>query len=372
MFRWTPLCAQAAAVDDTTQFRRLFRLGYCYGGSLLAVATRADDESDTPLPLTAYFCCKWHSNCCKPGTFLIKVLCAQAAAVDDTTQFRRLFRLGDGGSLLAVATRSDDESDTLVTLTADSQTPVVLHWGTGTVKERGWGLPTEAVVPQGSKKHSGGAPPGCHFNETNSKPLSVAHDVTALAEQRAQGLRRTSQLCGGQGWRACTSGAALLISLWCAWGLRSTAEVRHLVAFLFARELTVLAEQRRASDQVPNMYSRNGRGCVRAGQAYETPFADCSKKDSECDPLTAEARVPLQQLHLSFPAAADVAQLHFVLRSEDATQWFKDGNSNFAVPVAPRREDDDAAGAVDSALVQVRFWCFAQRFKFIYLFFKRN
>ena len=99
------------------------------------------------------------------------------------------------------------------------------------------------------------------------------------------------------------------------------------------------------------------RGCVRAGQAYETPFADCSKKDSECDPLTAEARVPLQQLHLSFPAAADVAQLHFVLRSEDATQWFKDGNSNFAVPVAPRREDDDAAGAVDSALVQVQL-CF--------------
>ena len=165
------MCAPAAAVDDTTQFRTLFRLVYCYGGSLLAVARRADDGVRHAAPTHRVFLLQRVFQTVENlALSQLKVLCAQAAAVDDTTQFRRLFRLGDGGSLLAVATRADDESDTLVTLTADSQTPVVLHWGTGTVKERGWGLPTEAVVPQGSKKHSGGAPPGCHFNERNLKP----------------------------------------------------------------------------------------------------------------------------------------------------------------------------------------------------------
>jgi hypothetical protein len=91
-----------------------------------------------------------------------------------------------------------------------------------------------------------------------------------------------------------------------------------------------------------------------AGKALETPFVDCSKdKGAACDPLVAEATTPLQQLHLTFPASADIANLHFVLRSVDGRQWFKDGSSNFSVPVAPKRDEEDA-GAVESALVQAR------------------
>jgi hypothetical protein len=76
----------------------------------------------------------------------------QAAAVDDTTRFRRMYRLVDGGGLLAVVQqdRSDDpsqDSDIAVTLTTDAVNKVVLHWGTGTASQREWSMPDKAIAP---------------------------------------------------------------------------------------------------------------------------------------------------------------------------------------------------------------------------------
>ena len=98
----------------------------------------------------------------------------------------------------------------------------------------------------------------------------------------------------------------------------------------------------------------NGANGASAASADSANSASAASADG--DDSNADAAVGLQQLTLTFPAAADVTQLHFVLRSADAGMWYKDGNSNFTVPVAPRGgkggEAGDDGGAIDDALVQ--------------------
>lgn len=82
----------------------------------------------------------------------------QAAAVDDTTRFRRAYRLTDGAQLLAVVQQARaadadgpaEDADIAVTLTTDSANDIVLHWGVGTSTSREWGPPPAAIVPKSS------------------------------------------------------------------------------------------------------------------------------------------------------------------------------------------------------------------------------
>ena len=94
---------------------------------------------------------------------------------------------------------------------------------------------------------------------------------------------------------------------------------------------------------------------ARAGKAVETPFVSCSEAGA-CTPGTAEARVPLQQLQLTVPKDADVANVQFVLRSADHSKWYRDGASNFSVPAAARGGGGDAEAeeqpVVDDPLVR--------------------
>ena len=57
----------------------------------------------------------------------------------------------------------------------------------------------------------------------------------------------------------------------------------------------------------------------------ESSFTDCSKDSSLCEPLVSEAVAPLQQVALRFPTDADVANVQFVLRTEEGDKWFRDG-----------------------------------------------
>jgi alpha-glucan, water dikinase len=75
----------------------------------------------------------------------------------------------------------------------------------------------------------------------------------------------------------------------------------------------------------------------------ETPFSEW-QKNGVCDTASS---VPLQQLKFTIPRSTDVANLQFVLRSADSSLWYKDGSSNFSVPIATRTAD--AAAAVGGA-----------------------
>jgi alpha-glucan,water dikinase len=62
--------------------------------------------------------------------------------------------------------------------------------------------------------------------------------------------------------------------------------------------------------------------------------------------------VPLQQLRISVPKDSDVSNIQFVLRSADRSKWYRDGASNFNVPIATRSVEAEAAGAVEDPLVR--------------------
>lgn len=85
------------------------------------------------------------------------------------------------------------------------------------------------------------------------------------------------------------------------------------------------------------------------GIAVETPFVNCD--DDSCDLDLLESRVPLQRVTLTVPPGTDVASLQFVLRSADGSMWYRDGSSNFNVPVPRPGAEEEEGVAVDDALV---------------------
>ncbi|PRW33076.1 alpha-glucan water chloroplastic [Chlorella sorokiniana] len=94
------------------------------------------------------------------------------------------------------------------------------------------------------------------------------------------------------------------------------------------------------------------------GKSAETPFLSC--KDSECyvdwnsvdfDPVDFDGdNNPLQRISLTLPHGHGLAAIPFVIRSEDGNQWWRDGGSDFTVPVPgarTKREKDKALGFED-------------------------
>ncbi|KAK9809702.1 hypothetical protein WJX73_007079 [Symbiochloris irregularis] len=84
--------------------------------------------------------------------------------------------------------------------------------------------------------------------------------------------------------------------------------------------------------------------------AIDSPFQTGSGED-----FYAEAsgdRVPLQRLHLQVPGDHSLAGITFVLRSKDNSRWWRDGGSNFLIPLpgAPGAKADNAAGAFEDDL----------------------
>lgn len=97
----------------------------------------------------------------------------QAAAVDEATRFRRLYKLADGAELLVTVRREDGEADeasdngaesggegsgpTVVTLTTSSPNDLVLHWGVSK-HDKAWVLPPKPLWKQvaGSMADAGG------------------------------------------------------------------------------------------------------------------------------------------------------------------------------------------------------------------------
>ncbi|GMH39379.1 hypothetical protein BSKO_07277 [Bryopsis sp. KO-2023] len=84
------------------------------------------------------------------------------------------------------------------------------------------------------------------------------------------------------------------------------------------------------------------------GKAAETAFLDCG--DEECDLETLGAEVPLQRLTLEVPFDQKIAGIQFVLRSDDKTKWWKDGNGNFFVPL-PGSVEETKHVEVDTSTV---------------------
>jgi len=68
------------------------------------------------------------------------------------------------------------------------------------------------------------------------------------------------------------------------------------------------------------------------GLAVDTPFSACSIE--ECISLQiGKAAVPVQQMTIQIPSDHEHFGLTFVVKSADETKWWKDGDSNFIVPI---------------------------------------
>eukprot|EP00873_Tetraselmis_striata_P000762 jgi/Tetstr1/421026/TSEL_012071.t1 len=70
---------------------------------------------------------------------------------------------------------------------------------------------------------------------------------------------------------------------------------------------------------------------IKNGIAAETPFLNC--EDDECDVEIGGTTVPLQRVRVTLPPNHGLISLQFVLRADDSTRWWKDGNSNFNIRV---------------------------------------
>ncbi|KAF5843594.1 hypothetical protein DUNSADRAFT_12856 [Dunaliella salina] len=66
--------------------------------------------------------------------------------------------------------------------------------------------------------------------------------------------------------------------------------------------------------------------------AAESPFLECDDEE-ECDLEYMGAKVPLQRRTITLPADSWVGAISCVLRSADATMWYKDGGGDFLIPV---------------------------------------
>jgi alpha-glucan, water dikinase len=196
--------------------------------------------------------------------------------VDESTRFRRLFKLADGEDLLVVVSGQQpgdigaaadngaaSDAPVTVTLTTSSPNDLVMHWGVTKTNDRSWTLPPKALwtsVP-GSVVDAGGAP--------------------------LQRRTRPQQ--------ACVRGARSSRTHACA--------------------------QRQCTE----------RAC--AGKAIETPFQAREAAEGEPAPST---KLPLQSLQFAMPSDSEVVSLVFVMRSGDRSAWYRDGSQNFIVPLMRR------------------------------------
>lgn len=90
----------------------------------------------------------------------------QAAALDEATRFRRLFKLPDGEDLLVVVSGGAPADNGTaaagpveVVITTSSPNDLVLHWGVSKQNDKSWVLPPKAVWSpvKGSVADAGGA-----------------------------------------------------------------------------------------------------------------------------------------------------------------------------------------------------------------------
>ncbi|CAG9462085.1 unnamed protein product [Pedinophyceae sp. YPF-701] len=65
--------------------------------------------------------------------------------------------------------------------------------------------------------------------------------------------------------------------------------------------------------------------------SLDTPFSACAT--DQCKVEVGGSRVPLQQIDLDLTDDEKIAALTFVVRSGDKTRWWKDGGSDFRVPL---------------------------------------
>lgn len=91
--------------------------------------------------------------------------------MDESTRFRRLFKLADGEDLLVVVSGADAaatsgngaappaDAPVVVTLTTSSPNDLVMHWGVTKTSDRSWALPPKNLYTAvaGSVVDAGGA-----------------------------------------------------------------------------------------------------------------------------------------------------------------------------------------------------------------------
>lgn len=93
-----------------------------------------------------------------------------------------------------------------------------------------------------------------------------------------------------------------------------------------------------------------------AGSTRATDTAvDSPLKEGEGAQASAEVageRVPLQGIHLTIPGDHKLSGLTFVMRSEDSSRWWRDGGSNFSIPLpgGPSAKAGDAAAKFEDEL----------------------
>ena len=99
---------------------------------------------------------------------------------------------------------------------------------------------------------------------------------------------------------------------------------------------------------------RARREVCGAGIAVETALMDYEDDTSDIELL--ESRVPLQRITLTIPADLNVANLQFVMRSNDGSMWYRDGGSNFTVPVpgVPIRQHHSFTQTTSASIFKIK------------------
>lgn len=75
--------------------------------------------------------------------------------------------------------------------------------------------------------------------------------------------------------------------------------------------------------RMPSIHARPSSGCV----AQLTWFSCCMQEGegAQASAEVAGERVPLQGIHLTIPGDHKLSGLTFVMRSEDSSRWWRDG-----------------------------------------------
>ena len=114
------------------------------------------------------------------------------------------------------------------------------------------------------------------------------------------------------------------------------------------------AGRRGSWEKPPKRLLPSNAELVNDGEAAEMQFGLC--EEEECEVEFEGSIVPLQRVVLRLPEGHGLNAISFVLRSDDNTRWWKDGDSNFSVPVpGPKSAHarDDVSASFDDEISRI-------------------
>lgn len=119
---------------------------------------------------------------------------------------------------------------------------------------------------------------------------------------------------------------------------------------------TLTHDKKRGWNRPPATCQPPGTVKMEHGPSVETAFEGFKASSSFAPDELREALVPLQRI--TIPVGLDVAVrggvagLTFVLRSEDGSRWYKEGNSDFYVPLPRHGVEEEGEEQIEDEIVQ--------------------